>query len=61
MNTKFNRWTNPVLDEKAADMYAEEYGENGKSYIRMLEDSPYEIAVVSRLIAYLGVLKGEKR
>lgn len=60
MNTKFNRWTSPVLSEEADSLYIDIYGDEGKDFIRILENSPYEIAVISRLIAYLGKVRGGK-
>ena len=60
MNTKFNRWTSPVLGEEADPLYIDIYGDEGKDFIRILENSPYEIAVISRLIAYLGKVRGGK-
>ena len=58
MNTKFNRWTSPVLGEEADSLYTDIYGDEGKEFIRVLEDSPYEIAVISRLIAHLEKVRG---
>ena len=60
MNTKFNRWTSPVLGAEADSLYIDIYGDEGKDFIRILENSPYEIAVISRLIAYLGKVRGGK-
>lgn len=61
MNTNIMRWTNPILDEDADVVYTELYGDEGKNFLHILESSPYEIAVVSRLIAYLEKVKGDKK
>lgn len=60
MNANFTRWTNPILGEGADAVYTEMYGETGKNFLSVLESSPYEIAVVSRLIAYLEKVRGGK-
>lgn len=60
MNTNFTRWTSPVLGADAEKMYAEVYGENGKGFLEVLESSPYEIAVISRLIVYMQNKKKEE-
>lgn len=61
MNTNITRWTNPILGDKADAIYTEVYGNEGKNYLHILESSPYEIAVVSRLIAYLEKVREEKK
>lgn len=58
MNANITRWTSPILGQEAETVYTGVYGENGKEYINILETSPYEIAVVSRLMAYLHKVKG---
>lgn len=58
MNANFTRWTSPILGQEAEAVYAGIYGDDGEDFIRILETSPYEIAVVSRLIAYLQKVKG---
>ena len=61
MNAIYSRWTSPILGQGAENIYSNVYGENGKSFIGILESSPYEIAVISRMIAYLNEKKrGEK-
>lgn len=60
MNANITRWTNPILSEGAEAVYTEMYGDEGKDFIHVLESSPYEIAVVSRLIAYLEKVRGGK-
>lgn len=60
MNTNFTRWTSPILGKEAEAVYVGAYGESGKKYMDVLESSPYEIAVISRLIAYMqSKKKGE--
>ena len=58
MKTNITRWTNPVLGQQTEVTYGNIYGENGKDIIEVLETAPYEIAVISRLIAYLYSKKG---
>lgn len=58
MNAKITRWTNPILGENAEAVYTQMYGEEGKSFLHILENSPYEIAVISRLVAYLEKMRG---
>ena len=61
MNANFTRWTNPILGEGTDLVYAEMYGDEGKNFLHVLESSPYEIAVVSRLIVYLQKVRGGKQ
>lgn len=58
MNANFTRWTSPILGREAEAIYTGIYGNEGTDFLRVLETSPYEIAVVSRLIAYLQKVKG---
>lgn len=53
MKTNFIRWTSPILGQEAEVTYRNIYGKNGRDFVEVLEKSPYEIAVISRLIAYL--------
>lgn len=46
-------WNNPVMIN-ACDVYSNLYGENASTFINILEDCPYEVAVISRLAAYLN-------
>lgn len=48
------RWTNPVLDESTTQMFTQLYGENGSGFLQALGTAPYEIAIVSRMMAYLN-------
>lgn len=47
------RFPSPTMDETAYNLYAELYGDAGTRFIGILNSSPNEIAVISRLIAYL--------
>lgn len=58
MNTNFTRWTNPILGQEVQKEYSDVYGQDGVEFLHILESSPYEIAVVSRLLAHLQKVKG---
>ncbi len=47
------RFPSPTMDETAQNLYAELYGNAGTRFVGILNSSPNEIAVISRLIAYL--------
>ncbi len=47
------RFPSPTMDESAQNLYAELYGDAGARFVGILNSSPNEIAVISRLIAYL--------
>lgn len=47
------RFPSPTMDETAQNLYAELYGDAGARFVGILNSSPNEIAVISRLIAYL--------
>ena len=53
MNTQHARWTNPVLTQETNKLYTDLYGNEGDTYISVLKTSPYEIAIISRFLAYL--------
>ncbi len=53
MNMNFAKFPTPVLGRKTHELYDKLYGENGARFIDILDTSPDEIAVISRLIAYL--------
>lgn len=55
MNFKFSA---PVLGDEIQELYTKLYGDDGKRFIELLNISPNEIAVISRLIAYLKEKKG---
>ena len=41
------------MDENNKNLYTKLYGDAGEHFINILSSSPDEIAVISRLIAYL--------
>lgn len=51
-NTRFN---SPVLGDEAKESYSI-YGEPGDVFINYLENAPSEMAVISRMLAYLNKL-----
>ena len=57
MKTNFIGWNNPVINDDTRSLYENLYGENGSRYLAILESSPREIAVISKLIAHLMFLK----
>lgn len=63
MKTNFNtsRFSSPVLGEEAISLYKSVYGDNGEKYIEILEESPYEVAVNSRMLAYLAKITVAKK
>lgn len=52
----FARWESPVLDDNAKALYTRTYGESGRIAIGILRGAPYEIGVVSILLAFLETL-----
>ena len=60
MNTNFVGWNNPVIHDDTHKLYEDLYGENGSRYLAILESSPREIAVISRLLAHLMLRKEVK-
>lgn len=58
MNMNFAKFTSPVLDPGTRDLYTNLYGDNADNFIEILNTSPEEIAVISKIIAYLNQLKG---
>ena len=50
----------PVIDTETTKLYEELYGDAGSSFIDIMNTSPDEIAVISRLIAYLKIQKEVK-
>ena len=52
-NIKGNKFSAPSLDGDTQELYTMLYGEDGGHFVEILRTSPDEIAVVSRLIAYL--------
>ena len=55
----FPGWSSPTIDEEMYGLYSDIYGENGENYVEVLETSPYEIAVISRMLAYMQEKRGE--
>lgn len=53
MEMKGTRWESPILEENATALYEKNYGAFGKELLDIFEDGPYEMAVVSRLLAHL--------
>ena len=46
-------FSSPVLGEEAQKTYSDIYGEEGNKFVNILNKSPNEITVISRLIAFL--------
>ncbi len=61
MNMNFAKFSAPVLGAGTQELYAELYGEMGERFVDVLGTSPDEIAVISRLIAYLRAKKGAEQ
>lgn len=60
MNMNFAKFPTPVLGDDTQELYAKLYGDAGERFVDILNSSPNEIAVISRLIAYLKEKKGEE-
>lgn len=60
MNMNFAKFPTPVLGDDTQELYTGLYGEAGEKFIGILNTSPDEIAVLSRLIAYLKSRKEAK-
>lgn len=60
MNMNFAKFPAPVLGDNVQELYTKLYGDAGERFVDILNTSPNEIAVISRLIAYLEEKKGEK-
>ncbi len=58
MNMNFAKFSAPVLGDEIQELYTKLYGYDGERFIDILNTSPNEIAVISRLIAYLEEKKG---
>lgn len=58
MNMNFAKFSAPVLGDETQELYTKLYGNAGERFIDILNTSPNEIAVISRLIAYLKEKKG---
>ena len=53
MNMNLAKFSAPVLDEESQTLYRKLYGDAGSRYVDVLNSSPDEIAVISRMIAFL--------
>lgn len=53
MKANLVKFDAPVLGDETEELYTELYGESGEVFLRILNISPSEIAVISRLIASL--------
>ncbi len=53
MNMNFAKFSAPVLEDDTQELYTKLYGDAGEKFVDILNTSPNEIAVISRLIAYL--------
>lgn len=53
MKMNFAKFPAPVLGEDTHELYTRLYGDAGERFVDILNTSPDEIAVISRLIAYL--------
>lgn len=53
INMNPTRFGTPGMGQEAETTYGNVYGDSGVNFIQVLRDSPYEIAVLSRLITYL--------
>ena len=58
MNMSFAKFTAPVLGKETEELYSELYGDIGEKFVDILSSSPDEIAVISKMIAYLNKKKG---
>lgn len=58
MNMNFAKFPTPVLSDDTQELYTKLYGDAGEKFIDILNTSPNEIAVISRLITYLKDKKG---
>ena len=59
MNMNFAKFPTAVLDENARQLYIKVYGDDGERFVDILNTSPEEVAVISRLIIYLKEKKGD--
>ncbi len=61
MKTNFARFSQPVLDETTKTHYEKLYEDAGEQFINILNSSPNEIAVLSRMMVYLNERSGGMR
>lgn len=60
MNMNYAKFTAPVLGEDTQELYSELYGDAGNKFVDVLSSSPDEIAVISKMIAFLNKQKEAK-
>ena len=60
MNMNFAKFTAPVLGEDTQELYSELYGDVGNKFVDVLSTPPDEIAVISKMIAFLNKQKEAK-
>lgn len=53
MNMNFAKFSAPVMDDNTQALYSKLYGDAGERFVNILNTSPDEISVISRMIAYL--------
>lgn len=53
MRINSTKFPTPVLGDGVQELYTKLYGDDGEHFVDILSTSPDEIAVISRLIAYL--------
>jgi len=53
MYMNFAKFSAPVMDDNTQALYSKLYGNAGERFVDILNTSPDEIAVISRMIAYL--------
>ena len=58
MTVSGTRWTSQILGQQAQAVYGELYGAAGQRLVELLEPAPYEITVISRLLACLHRKRG---
>ena len=54
------KFPSPTMDEVAQKLYTDLYGEAGSRFVDILNSSPNEIGVISRMIAHLDNMEKEK-
>lgn len=57
MNINAVRFEVPGMNEDSKTLYEKLYGDAGERFVDILSSSPDEIAVISRLIAYISDMK----
>lgn len=53
MYMNFAKFSAPVMDDNTQALYSKLYGNAGERFVDILNTSPDEIAVISKMIAYL--------